>query len=364
MNILVTGSKGFVGLNVSLWLKNNGHKVLGIDKDNIFQLEDYIKECEFIIHLAGSNRPLSNKEFYDVNTNLTKKIVDCVKTLNKKIPIIFSSSIKAITDTDYGKSKKQAEDYLLLSGLTTYIFRLSNVFGKWAMPNYNSVIATFCYNIARDLPINISDENNVVNMVYIDDVCKEFVNIINGKSCLSPNRINEVKPIYKKTLRELADLIYSFKESRSNLKIINQEDDYHKKMYSTYLSYLPTNSFSYSLNMHLDSRGSFTEFIKNNNYGQISINIIKPGVTKGNHYHNTKNEKFLVVSGSCLIKFRKVGTDSIIKYKASGIKLEVIDIPVGYIHNITNIGNAESVIVMWANESFDKDNPDTYLEQV
>jgi len=364
MKILVTGAKGFVGLNICLWLKNKGYEVLGVDKDNNNQLEDYIKQCDFIIHLAGSNRPLINQEFYDVNTNFTKRLVDLVKLVNKNIPIIFSSSIKVLVDNDYGKSKKQAEDYLLSSGLTTYIFRLSNVFGKWCKPNYNSVVATFCYNIARDFPLQFSDEKNIVNMVYVDDVCKTFIDLIEGKLKLKPNQINEVKPIYTKTLRQLANSIYEFKNNRNNLNIANQDDGYTKKMYATYLSYLPENDFSYPLNIHMDSRGSFTEFIKTNGYGQISINIGKPGITKGNHYHNTKNEKFLVVSGTCLIKFRKVGTDKIIEYKVSGDKLEVVDIPVGYTHNITNIGKTDSVTIMWANELFDKDNSDTYFEEV
>lgn len=364
MKVLVTGSKGFIGLNISLWLKNHGHEVLGIDKDNNNQLEEYINQCNFIIHLAGSNRPLTNQEFYDVNTNFTKRLVDSVKSINKNIPIIFSSTIKVLVDNDYGKSKKQAEDYLLSSCLITYLFRLSNVFGKWARPNYNSVVATFCHNIVRDLPIQFSDETNTINMVYIDDVCKTWVDLIEGRLKLEPNQINEVKPIYTKTLRELADSIYEFKKNRTNLNIVDQGDGYTKKMYATYLSYLPENSFSYPLNMNIDNRGSFTEFIKTKGCGQVSVNIIKSGVTKGNHYHNTKNEKFLVVSGICLIKFRRVGTDKIIEYKVSGDKLEVVDIPVGYTHNITNIGKTDSVVIMWANECFVEGDSDTYFEKV
>lgn len=364
MKILVTGAKGFVGRNVSLWLKNHGHDVLGIDLDNNDKLEEYLKLTDFVIHLAGSNRPLNNQEFYDTNTNFTKRIIESINLINKSIPIIFSSTIKVLVDNDYGKSKKQAEEYLLSSGLTTYIFRLSNVFGKWCRPNYNSVIATFCNNIARDLPIQFSDEKNIIQMVYIDDICKTWIDLIENKLKVEPNTINEIKPIYTKTLKELADMIYGFKNSRNSLVVSNQNDDFTKKLYATYLSYLPEDKFSYPLNMNIDGRGSFTEFIKTMDSGQISVNIIKPHITKGNHYHNTKNEKFLVCSGTCLIKFRKIQTNKIIEYKVSGEKLEVVDIPIGYTHNITNIGASDCVVVMWASESFNKANPDTFFEEV
>lgn len=364
MNVLITGANGFIGKNMTLWLENNHHNVYKIDIDNISLLPTYLSKADFIIHLAGINRPLTKKEFYDGNTNLTKKLVDLVKETKKDIPIIYSSSIQAILDNDYGKSKLLAERYLLDSGLTTYIYRLSNVFGKWCRPNYNSAITTFCYNIAHNLPIEIRDNNYIVHLNYIDDICKTWLDVINGKIKPSITNYNEIKPIYDKSLKELADLIYSFKESRNNKFVIDQGDSFIKKLYATYLSYLPIDEFKYDLDMHIDNRGSFTEVLKTLNYGQISINVGKPGIIKGNHYHNTKNEKFLVISGTCSIKFRKIDSDEIIEYITSGDKLEVVDIPVGYTHSITNIGTTDSVTLMWANELFDKDNPDTYFMEV
>lgn len=364
MNVLITGANGFIGKNMTLWLENNNHNVLKIDKDNISLLPDYILKADFIIHLAGINRPLTKEEFYDGNTNLTKKLVDLVKETKKDIPIIYSSSIQASLDNDYGKSKFLAETYLLESGLTTYIYRLSNVFGKWCRPNYNSAITTFCYNIANNLPIEIRDNNYIVHLNYIDDIGKTWLDVINGKIKPSITTYNEIKPIYDKSLGELAALIYSFKESRINKFVIDQGDTFTKKLYATYLSYLPKNEFKYELDMHIDNRGSFTEVLKTLTNGQVSINVGKPGIIKGNHYHNTKNEKFLVISGTCSIKFRKIDSDEIIEYITSGDKLEVVDIPPGYTHSITNIGTTDSVTLMWANELFDKDNPDTYFMEV
>ena len=363
MKVLVTGAFGFIGQNVCLWLKNNNHDILPIDKDNIDQLKEYVDKCDFIIHLAGINRPLTKEEFYDGNTNLTKRLVDLVKESKKNIPILFSSSIQAILDNDYGISKRQAEDYLLESDLPVYVYRLANVFGKWCRPNYNSALATFCYNIANNLPIEIRDREYVVHYNYIDDICSTWIKCVNED--IKPNKnILTISPVHDCSLGHLADLIYSFKESRNNLQAPSMQDEFEKKLYATYLSYIPEDSFAYDLNMHIDNRGSFTEFLKTMNNGQVSVNVGKPNITKGNHYHNTKNEKFLVVSGKCSIKFRKVGTDKVIEYIVSGDKLQVVDIPCGYTHSITNIGDTDSVTIMWANEPFDKDNPDTYFEEV
>ncbi len=364
MKVLLTGSNGFIGSNMALWLIKGNYDVLYLDKDNASNLASFINEADFIIHLAGINRPLTKEEFYDGNTNLTKKLVDLIKENKKDIPIIFASSIQASLDNDYGRSKKLAEDYLLESGLTTYIYRLSNVFGKWCKPNYNSAVATFCYNISHDLDIIISNKDNIVHLVYIDDICKTFLNVIEGKIIPSKTTYNVVTPIYDKSLGEITDLLYSFKESRHDLYVPYQNDEFVKKLYSTYLSYLDESNFIYDLDMHSDDRGSFTEFIKTNGYGQVSVNVGKRGIIKGNHYHNTKNEKFLVISGTCSIKFRKVNTDKVIEYIVGGDKLQVIDIPIGYTHSITNIGDTDSITIMWANEPFDKSNPDTYYEEV
>lgn len=364
MKVLVTGAHGFIGKNMCIWLRNAKHEVFEYDLDvDENKLPKFVNECEFIIHLAGINRPLTNEEFYNGNTNFTKKLVDLVKESKKNTPIIISSSTQAALDNDYGKSKKMAEDYMFASGLPVYVYRLANVFGKWCRPNYNSAAATFCYNIANNLPIEIRDRNYVVHYNYIDDICKEFLAVVEGSS-RSHKEILSVQPIHDCSLGHLADLLYSFKESRKTIMAPSMEDPFEKKLYATYLSYLPEDNFSYNLNMHCDQRGSFTEFIHTKNEGQVSINIAHPGITKGNHYHHTKNEKFLTVEGKCSIKFRKIGTDKVIEYIVSGEKLQVVDIPCGYTHNITTIGDKDSVTVMWANEPFDPDNPDTFFEEV
>lgn len=364
MNILVTGAKGFIGLNLCLWLKNSGYQVFEYDKDSAKEdLVNYIAKTDFIVHLAGINRPLTKEEFYDGNANFTKKLVDLIKASGKDIPIIFSSSTQAVLDNDYGKSKKMAEDYLLSSGLNVYVYRLANAFGKWSRPNYNSAAATFCYNVAHDLPIEIRDREYVVHYNYIDDICIEFLKVISGEQRNNKD-VLYVNPTYDCFLGHLADLLYSFKASRQNLFAPSIQDEFEKKLYATYLSYLPADQFAYHLDMHVDNRGSFTEFLKTPFNGQVSVNVGHPGIVKGNHYHQSKNEKFLTVSGTCSIKFRQVGTDEVIEYIVSGDKLEVVDIPTGYTHSITNIGQTDSVTLMWANEPFNLNNPDTYFEEV
>lgn len=365
MKVLVTGASGFIGKNLICHLLENKFDVLKFDIDNTENdLIKFVNEADFVIHLAGINRPLTNEEFYDGNTNFTKKLIDIIKASKKKLPIIMSSSIQAALDNDYGKSKKMAEDYLFASKLPVYIYRLANVFGKWCRPNYNSACATFCYNIAHNLPIEIRDPNYVIKFNYIDDICNEFIRIINEKKHYGKKIILSINPEHQCSLGRLAELLNYFKETRKSLLVPYMGNEFEKKLYSTYLSYLPENEFSYKLNMHADVRGSFTEFLKTQVYGQVSINIIHPGITKGNHYHHSKNEKFLVASGICSIKFRKINTKDVIEYKVSGEELKVVDIPTGYTHNITNIGKTDSVVIMWANESFDPDKPDTYFEEV
>jgi UDP-2-acetamido-2,6-beta-L-arabino-hexul-4-ose reductase len=237
------------------------------------------------------------------------------------------------------------------------------VFGKWCKPNYNSAIATFCHNIARDLPIKVNDPSVVMKLVYIDDVINELINALQGKENRNGD-FCEVPVVHTITLGEIVDLIYSFKKSREERSIPNMSDSFTKKLYSTYLSYLPEDSFSYELKMNVDNRGSFTEFIKTLDRGQVSVNISKPGITKGNHWHHTKNEKFLVVSGKGVIRFRKIDSDNIIEYYVSGDKMEVVDIPPGYTHNIENLGDTDMVTIMWSNEPFDSQKPDTYYLEV
>lgn len=368
MKVLVTGARGFIGKNLICKLEElNSHEIMVIDIDNSEEdLKKAVLEAEFIFHLAGVNRPENEEEFKIGNAGLTEKIVNLLKSANKKTPILITSSIQADLDNLYGISKKLAEEVLLNykkeTGADIYIYRLANVFGKWCRPNYNSAIATFCNNIANGNEVWVSDREKEMTLVYIDDVVNSFLNVIENKS---ENQIyNKVEIEHKATLGEIVDLINSFKDSRETLQIADMNDELTKKLYSTYLSYLPEGDFSYELKMNVDNRGSFTEFIKNKNMGQVSVNISKPGITKGNHWHHTKNEKFLVVSGEGVIKFRKVLEGKIIEYKVSGEKLEVVDIPVGYTHSIINTGERDMVTIMWVNESFNPEEPDTIFLEV
>jgi UDP-2-acetamido-2,6-beta-L-arabino-hexul-4-ose reductase len=361
MKVLVTGAKGFIGKNLCLFLKNRGHIVFEYDLGSTDdELVEYIKQCDFIVHLAGINRPLTPEEFIDGNVNFTKKLLDLVNTNNSKAPVIFTSSTQATLDNPYGKSKKAAEDQLFefaKEGHQVYVYRLYNAFGKWCRPNYNSVIATFCYNVAHDIPLQINEAAPAIDFVYIDDICAEFTRIIETKP-ESTNQIMYVEPHYSVTLHDVANLLYSFRSSRSDLQTPLQEG-FSKKLYATYLSYLEPADFAYELTNHVDQRGSFTEVLKTMQYGQMSVNVSKPGITKGNHYHMTKNEKYLVVSGKCEIKLRQVFSEKVISYVCDDKHLRVVDIPTGYTHSITNIGKKDSVTLMWASELYDPNNPDT-----
>lgn len=369
MKILVTGAKGFIGKNLIVELKNQKYTdILEYDIDtNPSLLSTYCKEADFVFHLAGVNRPKDQSEFMKGNYGFTSTLLDTLKKFNNTCPVIISSSIQAALDNPYGKSKKAGEDLMFAYGKETgakvLIYRFPNVFGKWCRPNYNSAVATFCYNIANDLPITVNDRSAIMNLVYIDDVVEELTNALNGKEN-SIGKYCAVQVVYTVTLGEIVDLIYSFKRSRGELSIPDMADEFIRKLYSTYLSYLPKDKFSYSLKMNVDNRGSFTEFIKTPERGQVSVNISKPGITKGNHWHHTKNEKFLVVSGKGVIRFRKVDSDKIIEYYISGEKLEVVDIPTGYTHNIENLGDTDMVTIMWANECFDPERADTYYLEV
>jgi UDP-2-acetamido-2,6-beta-L-arabino-hexul-4-ose reductase len=381
MKILVTGAKGFIGKNLVAEFKNiklgkTKHKLLNsditifeFDKDSKPSLLDsYCEQADFVFHLAGVNRPKQEIEFMEGNFGFTNQLLENLKKYNNNCPIMISSSIQASLENPYGVSKKAGEDLLLNYGNETgaqvFVYRFPNVFGKWCRPNYNSAIATFCNNIAKGLPILVNDPNVQMTLVYIDDVVKELINCLVNQA----NKFGDFYKVYTEhiiKLGEIIKLIESFKESRKTLQIPNLSNNFTKKLYSTYLSYLPQNQFSYPLKMNIDERGSFTEFIKSPDRGQVSINISKPGITKGNHWHHTKNEKFLVVSGNGVIRFRKVNEPTnVIEYFVTGNKLEVIDIPVGYTHNIENLGDNEMVTVMWVNEIFDPNNPDTYYDVV
>jgi UDP-2-acetamido-2,6-beta-L-arabino-hexul-4-ose reductase len=369
MKILITGAKGFIGKNLVAELRNRKYTdIFEYDKEtDLTLLDKYCKEADFVFHLAGVNRPKEQSEFMEGNFRFTLTLLNTLKKFNNNCPVMISSSIQAELDNPYGKSKKAGEDLLFdyseKTGAKVLVYRFPNVFGKWCKPNYNSAVATFCHNIAHGLPITVNDPSVVMNLVYIDDVIEELIRALEGHE----NKVDdccEVPVVHTITLGEIVDLLNSFKHSREERRVPNMSDAFTKKLYSAYLSYLPKDKFSYHLKMNEDDRGSFTEFIRTPDRGQTSINVSKPGITKGNHWHHTKNEKFLVVSGKGVIRFRKIDSDEVIEYFVSGDKLEVVDIPTGYTHNIENLGDTDMVTVMWANEPFDPDKPDTYFLEV
>lgn len=369
MKILVTGANGFVGQNLIAELSNRGYKDIykaTIETDKA-SLEMYTKNCEFVFHLAGVNRPKEEKEFMEGNHGFTSELLSLLKKHNNQAPVLITSSIQAEQSNPYGKSKKAGEDLLFEYSEETrskvFVYRLANLFGKWSRPNYNSVVATFCHNIARDIGIQVNDPDADLSLSYIDDVVDEFILAMEGNPTKS-GKFCTVPIVYVVKLGKLAQLIKSFRDSRKDLFIPDMSDLFTKKLYSTYLSYLPEDEFSYELKMNADKRGSFTEFIKSYDRGQFSVNVSKPGITRGNHWHHTKNEKFLVVSGKGVIRFRDINSDEILEYCISGDKMEAIDIPPGYTHNIENLGQTDLVTIMWANELLDPEKPDTYHLEV
>ncbi|MCM1057021.1 MAG: capsular polysaccharide biosynthesis protein CapF [Firmicutes bacterium] len=371
MKVLVTGAEGFIGKNLRSWLeRREAVTVLPFDTDTpADRLEEYCASCDFVYNLAGVNRPENTEEFMEGNFGFAATLVETLKKKGNHCPVMNSSSIQAALDNPYGKSKKAGEDMLLDYGRDTganiYIYRFPNVFGKWCRPNYNSAVATFCYNIAHDLPIQVNDRSTRLRLVYIDDVVEELLQALDGHPHMDGDGYCFVPTVHEATLGEIADLLYGFRESRKNLMVPDvTAGSFEKKLYSTYLSYLPEGGFSYPLTMHEDARGSFTEVLRSVDRGQVSVNISKPGIVRGNHWHHTKNEKFLVVSGSGVIRFRRHGEDKIIEYPVSGDELKVVDIPVGYTHEIVNTGETDMVTLMWSNECYDPQRPDTMAEKV
>lgn len=374
MKVLVTGAKGFVGRNLCLTLQQMPDvEVLKYDLGDEPKLDGYATECDFVMHLAGVNRPKDPAEFRTGNTVFTEDILEKLAARQNPPPVLLSSSIQAALDNDYGKSKAAAEvavrAYGEKTGAPVFIYRLANVFGKWCRPNYNSAVATWVYNIARDLPIMVRDPAATVTLMYIDDVVKAFVSCLSQQEpCPYTNDgvVMSVSPFYTKTLGEITDLIRSFHDEPANLMVPDQRDGFTKKLYSTYLAALPEDKFSYPLTMHCDNRGSFTEALHSAERGQVSVNVSKPGIAKGQHWHHTKHEKFLVVSGKGEINFRMADDPNgkVITYKVCGEKLEVVCVPPGYTHNIVNVGDTDMVTLMWANEVFDPANPDTFRLEV
>ncbi len=371
MKILVTGAKGFIGRNLTERLRNIGAAdIYEYDKDSPEgSLEDFCRGCDFVFHLAGVNRPERVEEFQEGNFGFTSELLRLLEKNHNRCPIMLSSSMQAELDNPYGKSKLAGEELLMEYGRRTgakvLIYRFPNVFGKWCRPNYNSAVATFCYNTARGLPLHVNGRDTKLRLVYIDDVVDELVRALDGRENGMDDGRCCVKPVHETTLGEIVDLLESFRDSRNTLQVPDMtEGSFSRKLYSTYLSYLPEDAFAYPLNMHTDQRGSFTEILRTSDRGQFSVNISKPGIEKGNHWHDTKNEKFLVVSGKALIQFRKPDSGEIYSYHVSGEKLEVVDIPCGYTHNIINEGDTDLVTFMWCNECFDPKKPDTYSLRV
>ncbi len=379
--ILITGAGGFVGKNLVAELTARGYtSLLCFEKDDTPEtLADYCRRAAFVVHLAGINRPKDPSEFYAGNAGLTDVLLSDLETAGNACPVLVTSSIQAALDNDYGKSKKQAEDAIFAHGSRTgapvYVFRMEGVFGKWCRPNYNSVVATFCHNIAHGLPIQVRDPGYELPLVYIDDVVACILDAMErGEAVRDEEGICRIHPVHRTTLGTLAETIQNFARARGGdaARALGTDGlptlavpelaagSFEKKLYSTYLSYLPEDGFAYDLNMHCDNRGSFTEFLRTPERGQVSVNISRPGIVKGNHWHHTKNEKFLVVKGEGVIRFRQIFSDKVIEYHVSGEKLQVVDIPCGYTHNIENVGEGEMVTVMWANEAFDPAHPDTY----
>lgn len=365
MKVLITGSNGFIGKNLKAHLNEiEDVEIITYDvEDTIDKIKDNLDEIDFIFHLAGVNRPQTPEEFYQGNSDLTKQIVDLIK--DKNIPLVITSSIHAEKDNDYGKSKKLAEDYIRENLSNYYIYRLHNVFGKWCRPNYNSVVATFCHNIANDLDITINDESTTLDLIYIDDICYEFVRLIKGeKPEEQVDGVCYINPRYNVTLGYIAKKLYGFRDSMNSIYVPNTGDEFTKKLYSTYISYLPLEKTYVQATKNVDERGSFTELVRTNECGQFSVSFSKPGIVRGNHYHHTKLERFIVIKGKAKIGFTSVIDGTSHEFIVDDSNIQIVTIPVGYTHNIENIGDDEMILAIWCNELFDKEKPDTYFKPV
>ncbi len=399
MKILVTGAKGFVGQNLCAQLKNirDGkakcygdvvvEEVFEYDIDSTAeQLDAYCREADFVFNLAGVNRPQNTEEFMEGNFGFASTLLETLEKFNNKAPVMLSSSIQATLagrfgDSEYGRSKRAGEElffnYSVRTGARVLVYRFPNLFGKWCRPNYNSAVATFCNNIANDLPITVNDRSTELELLYIDDLVDEMIAALQGKEhhcefegvetiLCDEGRYCAVPTTHKITLGEIVDLLESFKTQPQTLVVPEiSGGSFAKKLYSTYLSYLPKDKMSFELKMNCDARGSFTELLRSEKCGQVSVNISKPGITKGEHWHNTKWEFFIVVSGKGLIQQRRVGSDEVLNFEVSGDRIEAVHMLPGYTHNIINLSDTEDLVtVMWANEAFDPSKPDTYFEKV
>jgi len=366
MKILVTGAKGFVGKNLVVALKRMDEvEVIEHDLDSpAGLLNEGLAKADVIYHLAGVNRPERVEEFTEGNFDLTRQVCDGLRRLERKPLLVLSSSTQAALENPYGLSKRKAEEAVLDFGRETrasvFVFRLHGVFGKWCRPNYNSVVATFCHNIACGLPIAISDPTREIELVYIDDVVRAFIDVMDGRLPVSDGKYCMAEPMYRITLGALAETIQGFRDSRVSLALPDMSDTFHRALYSTYVSYLPTDSFTYTLIQRADPRGELAELLKSPHIGQIFVSRTRPGITRGHHYHDTKVEKFVVLEGGAVIRFRHILGGDVIEYPISGREFRVVDIPPGYTHSIENIGQNDLIVLFWAAEIFNPNIPDTF----
>jgi UDP-2-acetamido-2,6-beta-L-arabino-hexul-4-ose reductase len=369
--VLVTGSDGFLGRNLCVALdRRDDLRVLRFDVQNTTQeLEQHVAQADFIFHLAGVNRPKDEKEFIEGNTDLTRLLCGFAVKHNRRAPILISSSTQAESENAYGKSKRAAEDALIeysrQTGVPVLVYRFPNLFGKWSRPNYNSVISTFCHNATHDLPLQVNDPAHTVTFAYVDDVVEECLNQLRCAGKLDVKRCRyEISETYSVSLGRLAELVSAFRAVREGGSMPDLSAPFVRKLYSTFLSYYDTDNFSYPAKMNTDNRGWLFELIKSEQFGQIFVSTTHPGVTRGNHGHDTKVEKFCVIQGRGIIRFRHVVTNEIVSYDVSGENIQVVDIPPGYTHSIENVGNTEMITLFWVNEIFNPEKPDTYFAKV
>ena len=367
MRALVTGGNGFIGKNLVVHLQEKGIEAVSFTRDMTPRdLAAALETVDFVFHLAGINRPKDMSEFAEGNTGLTEQLCDLIRASGRAIPVLYTSSIQAVADNPYGVSKLAAEEALVALEKDTrspvYLYRLSNVFGKWSRPNYNSAVATFCHNIANDLPIQINDPATPVSLVYIDDIIDDFMRLLDGRPAgvIRP----EVSPVYTITVGDLAEQIRAFKGGRESMVTEAVGTGLTRALYATYLSFMRPEQFSYALTAHADARGRFVEMLKTKDSGQFSFFTAHPGITRGGHYHHTKNEKFLVIQGKARFGFRHIVTAETYELFTDGERSQVVETVPGWSHDITNVGDNEMIVMLWANEIFDRQNPDTVTYKV
>jgi len=370
MKVLITGVNGFIGQNLVAWLgQREDVEILGYDIDNTpAELDAYLAEADFVFHLAGVNRPKSQDEFVTGNSDFTHAICERLATRTNPPPLLLSSSIQAVLDNPYGRSKHMAEEvvreYGEKTGARVIIYRLKNVFGKWSRPNYNTVVATFCHQISHDLPITISNPAHELELIHIDDVVGHFASELDMDDIDRIAAWQDVVPSYTVTLGRLAEIIHSFRAMRETLNVPDLSDPFIYKLYGMYLTYLDEDNFAYDLTQRCDERGCLAEFVKSETFGQVFVSRTKPGITRGHHYHHAKTEKFLVLEGEAIVRFRHIQRANVIEYFVRGEAFNVVDIPPGYTHSIENVGKGELVTLFWASEIFDPSQPDTIYEKV